>query len=243
MPRRIQPPRLHLRPARRNKQGRLRAKAVWIILDGGKTAFKKAVSLSKLEDKISPHTLRHTAATWLMQIGVSTWDAAGFLGMSEKTLRDVYGHHHPDYLQGAAKAIGTKKPVSLVKQYQRRPLPPQRTLKTLVADTVAVEPVSTAKFPANREKNREFFNFGPHRGLEHPMRPMILRLLSQISYSMEQGTFRKEQGFRLRNREFKPPKPKSSLDEVFGTYRRVATADLPFNRSSQIDFANQFVIA
>lgn len=64
-----------------------------------------------------------------MQIGVSTWDAAGFLGMSEKTLRDVYGHHHPDYLQAAAEAIGTKKPVSLVKslvrQPQRRPLSPQ----------------------------------------------------------------------------------------------------------------------
>jgi integrase len=94
-----------------------------------KTAFKRAVSLSKLQGKVSPHTLRHTSATWLMQIGVSTWEAAGFLGMSEKTLRDVYGHHHPDYLQGAAKAIGAKKPVSLViplvKQQQRRVLPSQ----------------------------------------------------------------------------------------------------------------------
>ena len=69
-----------------------------------KTAFKRAVSLSKLEGKVSPLTLRHTAATWLMQIGVSTWDAAGFLGMSEKTLRDVYGHHHPDYLQGGSES-------------------------------------------------------------------------------------------------------------------------------------------
>ena len=82
-----------------------------------KTAFKKAVSLSSLEGKISPHTLRHTAATWLMQIGVSTWEAAGFLGMSEKMLRDVYGHHHPDYLQGAAKAIGAKK-ARIVGQYR-----------------------------------------------------------------------------------------------------------------------------
>jgi hypothetical protein len=30
-------------------------------------------------------------------------------------------------------------------------------LKILVADAVQVEPVSTAKFPANREKNREFY--------------------------------------------------------------------------------------
>jgi hypothetical protein len=43
------------------------------------TAFKKAVRLSKLKGKVSPNTLRHIAATWLMQIGVSTWEAAGSL--------------------------------------------------------------------------------------------------------------------------------------------------------------------
>ena len=42
-----------------------------------------------------------------------------------------------------------------------------------VADTVAVEPVSTPKFPANREINREFFNFGLARGPEVAIRPMI----------------------------------------------------------------------
>jgi hypothetical protein len=35
-----------------------------------------------------------------MQIGVSTWDAAGFLGMSEKTLRDVYGTITPTICKG-----------------------------------------------------------------------------------------------------------------------------------------------
>src|SRR5665811_422109 len=34
----------------------------------------------------------------------------------------------------------------------------------VVADAVGFEPVSTPKFPANREINREFFNFGPARG-------------------------------------------------------------------------------
>jgi hypothetical protein len=33
----------------------------------------------------------------------------------------------------------------------------RKLLKMLVADAVQVEPVSTAKFPANREKNREFY--------------------------------------------------------------------------------------
>ena len=43
----------------------------------------------------------------------------------------------------------------------------------VAADAVAVEPVSTAKFPANREKNREFFNFGLARDSEVAIRPMI----------------------------------------------------------------------
>jgi hypothetical protein len=36
MPRRMRPPRLWLRPARKSKRGKPRATAVWIILDGGK---------------------------------------------------------------------------------------------------------------------------------------------------------------------------------------------------------------
>jgi hypothetical protein len=50
-----------------------------------------------------------TAATWLMQRGVPIWEAAGFLGMSPEVLQQVYGHHHPDHLQGAAAAIGQKR--------------------------------------------------------------------------------------------------------------------------------------
>jgi integrase len=53
-------------------------------------------------------TLRHTAATWLMQRCAPISEAAGFLGMSPEVLQDSYGHHHPDYLQGAAAAIGQK---------------------------------------------------------------------------------------------------------------------------------------
>jgi integrase len=45
----------------------------------------------------SPHTLRHTHATWLMQHGIDLWEAAGRLGMSTRTLELVYGKHHPDF--------------------------------------------------------------------------------------------------------------------------------------------------
>ena len=86
-----------------------------------KTAFKSAVRLAKLDGKITPHTLRHTAATWLMQAGVDKWEAAGFLGMTVEMLDRVYGHHHPDHLRTAAKAIGYRPRVSLPVSLPVRP--------------------------------------------------------------------------------------------------------------------------
>ena len=47
-----------------------------------KTAFKTAVGLAGITKRVSPHTLRRTAATWLMQRGADPWQAAGYLGMS-----------------------------------------------------------------------------------------------------------------------------------------------------------------
>ncbi len=71
-----------------------------------KTGFASAVTAARLSGKVTPHTLRHTAATWLMQAGVDKWEAAGFLGMSLEMLDRVYGHHHSDHLRSAARAIG-----------------------------------------------------------------------------------------------------------------------------------------
>jgi integrase len=59
-------------------------------------------------DGVTPHTLRHTAATWLMQAGTDPWQAAGFLSMSTETLQRVYGHHHPDHMREAANAISRR---------------------------------------------------------------------------------------------------------------------------------------
>lgn len=84
-----------------------------------KTGFATAVRLAGIEGRVSPHTLRHTAATWLMQAGVPIWEAAGFLGMSEETLRRVYGHHHPDHQRGAAEALGYGRHLSLAEPLAR----------------------------------------------------------------------------------------------------------------------------
>jgi site-specific recombinase XerD len=80
-----------------------------------KKGFKTAVRLARLPGRVTPHTfLRHTAAPWLMQRGVPIWEAAGFLGMSPEVLQQIYGHHHPGYLHGAATAIGQKTGTFLV---------------------------------------------------------------------------------------------------------------------------------
>ena len=55
-----------------------------------KKGFAAACRRAGLKD-VTPHTLRHTAATWLMQRRTPVWEAAGFLAMSEKMLREVYG--------------------------------------------------------------------------------------------------------------------------------------------------------
>ncbi len=79
-----------------------------------KTGFASAVRLAGLGDDVTPHTLRHTAATWLMQAAVDKWEAAGFLGMSVEMLDRVYGHHHPEHLKTAAQAIGYRRRTSIV---------------------------------------------------------------------------------------------------------------------------------
>lgn len=67
-----------------------------------KRAWRLACAKAKLKG-VTPHTLRHTRATWLMQAGVSEWEAGGHLGMSPETLRRVYAKHHPDFQKRAAE--------------------------------------------------------------------------------------------------------------------------------------------
>lgn len=71
-----------------------------------KTGFARACKLAGLGTDVTPHTLRHTCATWLMQAGVPIWEAAGYLGMSPELVEKTYGHHHPDHLKSAASAFG-----------------------------------------------------------------------------------------------------------------------------------------
>jgi integrase len=71
------------------------------MVDDPHGSWKRAVEAAGLTG-VTRHTLRHTRATHLMQAGIDIWEAAGFLGMTVKTLETVYGKHHPDWQERAA---------------------------------------------------------------------------------------------------------------------------------------------
>ena len=66
-------------------------------------SWGKALKAAGLERGITPHTLRHTRATWLMQAGIDPWEAAGHLGMTVGMLESTYAKHSPDYQKRAAE--------------------------------------------------------------------------------------------------------------------------------------------
>lgn len=66
-------------------------------------SFEAIVADAGLSPEVTPHWLRHTAATWLMEAAVEPWAAAGYMGMTMQTLERHYGHHRPDF-QAAVSA-------------------------------------------------------------------------------------------------------------------------------------------
>jgi integrase len=74
-----------------------------------RTAWEGILEHAGLGDDVVHHSLRHTAATWLMQQGTDHWQAAGWLGMTVEQLEQTYGHHHPDFQGEAAEAFGGRR--------------------------------------------------------------------------------------------------------------------------------------
>lgn len=66
--------------------------------------FRDRASAAGLK-KVTPHTLRHTCATWMVMNGIPFEMVAKFLGNSMDMIERVYGHHSPDWLRRAAEAL------------------------------------------------------------------------------------------------------------------------------------------
>lgn len=74
-------------------------------IDSVRTGFRAACRRAGLSG-VTPHTLRHTAATWMAQAGVPMWEIAGLLGNSIEVVTRTYAKHSPEHLRRAAGAIG-----------------------------------------------------------------------------------------------------------------------------------------
>jgi integrase len=71
-------------------------------------AWRTARELAGLGTDVTPHVLRHTCATMLLQLGVSVYDVAGVLGTTEDIIRRTYGHHAHDHLRQAVAAFSRR---------------------------------------------------------------------------------------------------------------------------------------
>jgi integrase len=56
-------------------------------------AWASTVAAAGLERDVTPHTLKHTAITWMLHAGKTIWEVAEDTGTSAKTIEEVYGHH------------------------------------------------------------------------------------------------------------------------------------------------------
>ena len=84
--------------------------SAYVVEHGGarvgsiKVGFRNAAIRAGLVG-VTPHVLRHTAATWMAQKGVRLELIAGYLGNSAATVERTYSHHHPDHMKEASAAL------------------------------------------------------------------------------------------------------------------------------------------
>lgn len=56
-------------------------------------AWASMVREAGLGPDVTPHTLKHTAITWMLWEGKTIWEVSEDTGTSAKTIEEVYGHH------------------------------------------------------------------------------------------------------------------------------------------------------
>jgi integrase len=92
------------------EQARAMATCPYVVEHGGqkvasiKTGFNAAARRAGIKG-VSPHVLRHTAVSWMVQRGVPLAMVARYASMTEAMVEKRYGHHAPDYLKQAAMAL------------------------------------------------------------------------------------------------------------------------------------------
>jgi integrase len=92
------------------KSAKERAKTSFVIEFRGepikdvKVALRAACERAGIE-VISAHVLKHTAITWMVQAGMTFEEIAKFTSTSKDVVERVYGHHSPEFVAGAMRAV------------------------------------------------------------------------------------------------------------------------------------------
>lgn len=73
------------------------------------SSWRGARRLAGLDAAVTPHILRHTCASWMLQAGVPMWTVAGVLGATEEVVRTTYGHHATEYLRNAVGVFSRRR--------------------------------------------------------------------------------------------------------------------------------------
>jgi integrase len=77
-------------------------------------AFETACELAGLAraagdpQRITPHVLRHTCCSWMLQEGLSEWKVGEYVGMTAALVASTYGHISDDVQRATANAIGRR---------------------------------------------------------------------------------------------------------------------------------------
>jgi integrase len=87
-----------------------KAKSAFVIEYRGRRVLNIRTGLTRACERagvevISPHVLKHTAISWMVQAGVSYDDVSALVGTSADILRKVYGHLSPDHLRKIGLAV------------------------------------------------------------------------------------------------------------------------------------------
>lgn len=72
-------------------------------------AHAAAVREAGFGPDVTPHTWRHTLATWLAQTDINDKDAADYLAMTVETFQRVYRHQRPDFSASVHRALNEKR--------------------------------------------------------------------------------------------------------------------------------------
>jgi integrase len=73
-----------------------------------RTAWEGTRAKAGLGADVTPHVLKHSCATLLLQGGKSCFEVAGLLGTTEKVIQDTYGHHAMGHLRKVANDVWSR---------------------------------------------------------------------------------------------------------------------------------------